>query len=398
MRNSAARFWILWVLLTLVGCKEGINAGECSDGADNDGDGAFDCEDEDCIPSWTCSNFPGRFGGGDAATSATILGVVIDGVSGAAIEGVEIVANQGSGALSATTDGTGIFQIGSAIATETLLVINTHGYHFFNLTIDRSEFHRQETSYDDLTGEGTVNDTADQSNFWSSSDGPVVASIEIVLTPTSTGEEVDQVLSGLVVRQDWVPIPDATVLLINGINIVSETATDPAGAFAFPDITFTSTSDSYDIVVLPIDLDLDGWADTGSGTIAGVNYLTAANNLIVRMDAPAYSLNQSNACHDGFVPAGGSIFFVWNSSVVTTEVQIELSDPLDVVLPTTNTFTGGYLLEVVPDTPLVATADPADIYHIKVIGLSYADDHVESYPIGTDPTIPALDCAFRVGQ
>jgi len=200
-----------------------------------------------------------------------------------------------------------------------------------------------------------------------------------------------------VVRQNWVPIPEATVLLIDGTDIVTETTTDSAGAFTFPGVTFSSTSDSYDIVVLPIDLDLDGWADTGSGIIAGVNYLTAANNLVVRMDAPTYSLSQSNACHDGFVPEGGSIFFVWNSSVVATEVQIELLNPQGEPRPTTSTFTGGYLLEVEPDPPLIATNDPADIYHITVIGLSYADDHVESYPIGADPTIPALDCAFRVG-
>ena len=40
---------------------EGTNAGECTDGADNDGDGDFDCNDSDCAGSPDCSeaNTPG---------------------------------------------------------------------------------------------------------------------------------------------------------------------------------------------------------------------------------------------------------------------------------------------------------------------------------------------------
>ena len=34
--------------------EEGDDAGECSDGADNDGDGDFDCQDEDCFGSTDC--------------------------------------------------------------------------------------------------------------------------------------------------------------------------------------------------------------------------------------------------------------------------------------------------------------------------------------------------------
>ncbi len=33
---------------------EGDEAGECSDGADNDQDGLFDCDDEDCEGSEDC--------------------------------------------------------------------------------------------------------------------------------------------------------------------------------------------------------------------------------------------------------------------------------------------------------------------------------------------------------
>jgi hypothetical protein len=38
----------------LVPEREGDDAGECSDGADNDRDGDFDCDDEDCAGSPDC--------------------------------------------------------------------------------------------------------------------------------------------------------------------------------------------------------------------------------------------------------------------------------------------------------------------------------------------------------
>lgn len=49
-------------LVLLLGCKdpvgpvlpEGRSAGECRDGADNDGDGAFDCDDLGCVGSPDC--------------------------------------------------------------------------------------------------------------------------------------------------------------------------------------------------------------------------------------------------------------------------------------------------------------------------------------------------------
>ena len=34
--------------------SEGTRAGECSDGADNDGDGLFDCDDDDCAADAAC--------------------------------------------------------------------------------------------------------------------------------------------------------------------------------------------------------------------------------------------------------------------------------------------------------------------------------------------------------
>ncbi len=49
-------------LLALASCQsppEGTDAMECSDGADNDGDGFFDCEDSDCTYSASCADPPG---------------------------------------------------------------------------------------------------------------------------------------------------------------------------------------------------------------------------------------------------------------------------------------------------------------------------------------------------
>jgi len=48
---------LLCVVVSLLACssdkadedpREGMNPGECSDGADNDGDGDYDCQDPDC--------------------------------------------------------------------------------------------------------------------------------------------------------------------------------------------------------------------------------------------------------------------------------------------------------------------------------------------------------------
>jgi hypothetical protein len=38
------------------GRVEGMNPGECSDGADNDGDGFFDCNDSDCARAPNCTD------------------------------------------------------------------------------------------------------------------------------------------------------------------------------------------------------------------------------------------------------------------------------------------------------------------------------------------------------
>jgi hypothetical protein len=51
----------LFILLALVGAlvtgcakEEGQTAAECSDGIDNDSDGAVDCEDSGCCGTWIC--------------------------------------------------------------------------------------------------------------------------------------------------------------------------------------------------------------------------------------------------------------------------------------------------------------------------------------------------------
>jgi hypothetical protein len=55
------RFSFVFVVAALSGlsctkeeAREGMNAGECADGADNDGDGYFDCDDNDCWGSPDC--------------------------------------------------------------------------------------------------------------------------------------------------------------------------------------------------------------------------------------------------------------------------------------------------------------------------------------------------------
>jgi len=50
-------FWLLTgCFLIGPGPTEGRNPGECSDAADNDGDGDFDCDDEDCSGSPDCAD------------------------------------------------------------------------------------------------------------------------------------------------------------------------------------------------------------------------------------------------------------------------------------------------------------------------------------------------------
>lgn len=53
------------------GLIEGMNPGECSDGADNDGDGAFDCMDSDCAGAPSCGDgsVPTDTGSRDTGTS-----------------------------------------------------------------------------------------------------------------------------------------------------------------------------------------------------------------------------------------------------------------------------------------------------------------------------------------
>jgi hypothetical protein len=63
---------LLAVATGLGACQrhEGRNAGECSDAADNDGDGAFDCDDADCAGSSDCdaASDSGDTGGDDDDT------------------------------------------------------------------------------------------------------------------------------------------------------------------------------------------------------------------------------------------------------------------------------------------------------------------------------------------
>ena len=66
MRNSSLYLSLSLSFLALTACgtaAEGQNAGECADGADNDGNGAFDCDDAGCSGSPDCE------GGDDTATS-----------------------------------------------------------------------------------------------------------------------------------------------------------------------------------------------------------------------------------------------------------------------------------------------------------------------------------------
>ena len=66
MRNSSLYLSLSLSFLVLTACgtaAEGQNAGECADGADNDGNGAFDCDDGGCSGSPDCA------GGDDTAAS-----------------------------------------------------------------------------------------------------------------------------------------------------------------------------------------------------------------------------------------------------------------------------------------------------------------------------------------
>ncbi len=69
-------FVLLGALALLVGLScvapdaEGDNAGECSDGADNDEDGLFDCNDPDCFGSPDCAGDDDSSPGDDDDTTA----------------------------------------------------------------------------------------------------------------------------------------------------------------------------------------------------------------------------------------------------------------------------------------------------------------------------------------
>jgi hypothetical protein len=70
------KLWLLAACLALVlGCDEqrleGSSAGECSDGADNDADGTYDCEDSDCVGAPVCLGDDDDAGDDDAGDDDT---------------------------------------------------------------------------------------------------------------------------------------------------------------------------------------------------------------------------------------------------------------------------------------------------------------------------------------
>ncbi|MBJ95555.1 MAG: hypothetical protein CMP23_13920 [Rickettsiales bacterium] len=66
---------LLAALLVAAGCgpdlTEGMSAGDCTDGADNDGDGAFDCLDDGCVGSPDCAGDDDDTSGDDDDSSVT---------------------------------------------------------------------------------------------------------------------------------------------------------------------------------------------------------------------------------------------------------------------------------------------------------------------------------------
>jgi len=59
MRNRVLLSAFVALIAVQLSCStvaiEGQNVGECTDGADNDEDGLFDCVDPDCIPAPACA-------------------------------------------------------------------------------------------------------------------------------------------------------------------------------------------------------------------------------------------------------------------------------------------------------------------------------------------------------
>ncbi|MBI4951080.1 MAG: hypothetical protein HY908_03540 [Myxococcales bacterium] len=115
MRHVA---WIailgLTTALGLGACKsdiEGDVAGECSDGADNDRDGAFDCDDSDCAGAPACKGPPGGggSGAGGAASTREWLDVASGGVHSCGIETDGTVLCWGNDADGQSTPPAGTF-------------------------------------------------------------------------------------------------------------------------------------------------------------------------------------------------------------------------------------------------------------------------------------------------
>jgi hypothetical protein len=103
-------FLVLFSVFTLIGCpatpeEEGDEAGECSDEADNDSNGLFDCQDEGCKGSPACKeDDPQTEGTGDGDIDGTIQDAgSSDGVGEGNTDGTSIDAGSNDGA----GDGTG---------------------------------------------------------------------------------------------------------------------------------------------------------------------------------------------------------------------------------------------------------------------------------------------------
>lgn len=59
---------VLPLALLFACAHEGKNPGDCTDGLDNDNDGLFDCDDDDCIGTWECDNIEKETGDTDTET------------------------------------------------------------------------------------------------------------------------------------------------------------------------------------------------------------------------------------------------------------------------------------------------------------------------------------------
>jgi hypothetical protein len=215
--------------------------------------------------------------------------------------------------------------------------------------------------------------------------------------PVDTIEVIGSTVKGHIFINNAIPAEGATIVMRDSsANALRQTTADATGAFSF-DVP-SEFDATYTLFALPLDLDGDGWVDTGTATTT-VDWTTNWGNILLNLSQPTYTLPVSNAC--GAVSStrillpSESVYLLWNTSVIPDLVEVVILDPNGQEVPVTATWTGSYLLTLTPDSDFEITGYAGDTYTVQLRSVVFQDGHVNVDP---DDAAGTTLCNFNVGE